>query len=66
MNHKCKNCEKTVNKGELSTIIISGSMGDMALEDFRGSFVFHDDCFLEIAGKYHCPAFGAETVTEST
>lgn len=61
MQFQCKHCERNVNKGEPTTAIISGTLGEASLDDFKNFYVFHETCFVEVGGEEYSPAIAAAT-----
>jgi len=51
----CKVCAKTIENKEKATIIVSGSLGPNQIDEMTEPVVFHDSCFLEVAGEAYHP-----------
>jgi len=60
----CSHCSKPVEEGQEVTSILSGSAGCLSMKNgeidgnvnnIQGAIVFHDECFLELAGLEYYP-----------
>jgi hypothetical protein len=59
MEFRCKHCENIIKQGSETTAIISGTLSDQRLDDFKNFYVFHDNCFIEVGGEEYSPVVPA-------
>jgi hypothetical protein len=61
---KCPHCHRDIEDNTNITTIVSGSADSVVVKDGQpignihdivGSIVFHDECFVEIAGREYYP-----------
>ena len=65
--HYCHHCEKEVEQESTATVIMTGKVINDELDDIDShTLIFHDNCFIEIAGEEYYPAAVCKKDEEAT